>query len=64
MSAVNFISKTIECVVAKQLKHQLAAYQLDNIHQSAYKNGHSTETALIQNTNDVKLNLAQTNPMV
>ena len=37
------------CVVAKQLMHRLAGNELDNINQSAYKTGHSTETALLKN---------------
>ena len=55
--------KTIERVVAKQLKHHLAANDLDNINPCAYKTGHSTETALLKITNDVKLNLAQNKPI-
>ena len=64
VSGLNFISKEIERVVAKQLKHPLAANELDNINHSAYKTGHSTETALLKTTNDVKLNLAPKNPLV
>ena len=59
VSGLNFISKTIERVVTKQLKHHLAVNELDNIYQSAYKTGHSMETALLKITDDVKLNLAQ-----
>ena len=44
----NFISKTIERVVSKQLKHHLTVNELDNINQSANKTGHSTETALFK----------------
>ena len=62
VSGLNFISKTIERVVAKKLKHHLDANELDNINQSAYKTNHSTETALLKITNDVKLNLAQNKP--
>ena len=62
VSGLNFISKTIERVVSKQLKHHLTTHELDNINQSAYKSGHSTETALLKITADVKLNLAQNIP--
>ena len=51
---LNFISKTIERVVSKQLKHHLIVNELDNINQSAYKTGYSTETALLKITDDGK----------
>ena len=62
VSGLNFISKTIERVVSKQLKHHLNVNELDNINQSAYKTGHSTETALLKITDDIQINLAQNKP--
>ena len=58
VSGLNFISKTIQCVVTKQLKHHLTANELDNLNHFAL----STEMALLKITDDVKLNLAQANP--
>ncbi len=62
ISGLSFISKVIERVVAKQLKSHLSSNNMDNIHQSAYKSGHSTETALLKIKNDISLNLAQGKP--
>ena len=53
VSGLNFISKVIERVVAKQVKEHLAANELDNKFQSAYKTGHSTETTLLKIKNDI-----------
>ena len=44
---LSFISKLVECVVAKQLLEHIHVHNLDNPYQSAYKAGHSTETALL-----------------
>ena len=41
------MSKLVERVVAKQLMEHINVNNLDNPHQSAYKPGHSTETALL-----------------
>ena len=62
VSGLNLISKTIKRVVSKQLKHHLTVNDLDNINQSAYKTNHSTETALLKITGNVKMNLAQNKP--
>ena len=62
VSGLTFISKVIERVVAKQLKSHLSLHNMDNINQSAYKSGHSTETALLKIKNDIQLNLAQGKP--
>ena len=45
-----------------QLKHHLNVNELDNIDQSAYEIGHSTETALLKITDDIQINLAQNKP--
>ena len=48
----------MEHVVAKQLVDHIHRHGLDNSHQSAYKSGHSTETALVSIKNDVHLSLS------
>ena len=47
VSGLSFISKLVERVVAKQLVDYIHRHGLDNSYQSAYKSGHSTETALL-----------------
>ena len=59
VSGLNLISKVIERVVPKQVKQHLAANELDNKFQSAYKTGHSTETTLLKIKNDIHQNLAK-----
>ena len=51
VSGLSFISKLVECVVAKQLSEHIHVHNLDNPYQSAYKAGHSTETALLSKKN-------------
>ena len=62
VSGLNFISKVIERVVAKQVKQHLVSNELDNKFQSAYKTGHSTETTLLKIKNDIHQNLAKNLP--
>ena len=59
VSGLSFISKLVERVVAKQLRDHLHAHDLENSYQSAYKAGHSTETALLFIKNEVHLSLAR-----
>ena len=59
VSGLSFISKLVECVVAKQLVDHIHRHDLDNSYQSAYKPGHSTETALLSIKNDIHLSLSQ-----
>ena len=47
VSGLCFMSKLVEQVVVKQLMQHINSNNLDNPHQSAYKTGHSTETALL-----------------
>ena len=47
VSGLCFLSKLGERVVAKQLMSHINNNKLDNPHQSAYKPGHSTKTALL-----------------
>ena len=49
-------------VVARQLIDHMHAHDLDNQYQSAYKMGHSTETALLSIKNEVHLSLARGEP--
>ena len=59
MSGLCFISKLVERVVASQLNDYVYSNGLENVKQSAYKLGHSTETALLSIKNDVHLALAR-----
>ena len=47
VSDLSFMSKLVKRVVAKQLLEHIHVHSLDNPYQSAYKTGHSTETALV-----------------
>ena len=59
VSGLSFISKLVERVAAKQLVDHIHRHGLDNSYQSAYKFGHSTETALLSIKNDIHLSLSQ-----
>ena len=61
MSGLCFLSKLVERVVARQLTSHINN-KLDNPHQSAYKPGHSKETALLSIKNEVHLSLARGEP--
>ena len=58
-SGLGFISKLVERVVASQLNDHVSLNGLENIRQSAYKLGHSTESALLSIKNDVHLAFAR-----
>ena len=62
VSGLCFLSKLVEQVVARQLTSHINNDKLDNPHQSAYKPGHSTETALLLIKNEVHLSLARGEP--
>ena len=47
VSGLCFISKFVERVTSSQLIKHINSNGLGNPHQSAYKSGHSTETALL-----------------
>ena len=49
----------MECVVAKQLVDHTHRHGLDNSYKSAYKSGHSTETALLSIKSDIQLSLSR-----
>ena len=59
ISGLSFISKLGERVVAKQLLEHIHVHNLDNLYQSAYKAGHSTETGLLSIKNEVHLSLSR-----
>ena len=57
VSNIGFISKILEKVVASRLRSLISSNCLSNVSQSAYKEFHSTETALLKVHNDVTLNI-------
>ena len=59
VSGLCFISKLVERVVAAQISDHIDANNLNNDYQSAYKRGHSTETALLCIKNDVHMAMSQ-----
>ena len=59
VSGLSFISKLVESVVAKRLIDHIHQHGLDNPYQSAYKSGHSMETALLSIKNDIHLSLSR-----
>ena len=53
ISNLSFLSKIIELVVHKQLMVHLEKINILPENQSAYRKGHSTETALVSVSNDL-----------
>ena len=57
VSNLSYISKLLESVVARRLNNHMITNGLHEPLQSAYKSGHSTETALLRVHNDVFTNM-------
>ena len=57
ISNLSFISKILETVVANRLRSHIYTNGLSNVLQSAYKQFHSTETALLKVHSDINLNI-------
>ena len=53
ISNLKVVSKLVEKAVAIQLTYYVMAHHLDETFQSAYKNFHSTKTALVRVQNDI-----------
>ena len=56
------MSKLVARVVACQVKGHVEEHELGNYLQSAYKTGHSTETALLCIKNDIHVSLSKGMP--
>ena len=54
---LSFISKVLEKVVASRLRFHIESNCMSKVLQLAYKQFHSTETALLKVHNDVTLNM-------
>ena len=61
VSSLFFIVKILEKVVLSQVSSYLNSHNLCNTCQSAYRPGHSTETALLKVANDLFLSLSKGN---
>ena len=53
VSNLPFLSKILEKLVAKRLETHLSSHRLHDNLQSAYRTGHSTETALLKVHHDI-----------
>ena len=62
VSGLSLLSKLVECVVARQLLGHIHMHNLDNLYQTAYKAGHSTETVLLSIKKEVHLSLSRGKP--
>ena len=49
----------VEQVIVKMLRYYIKSNDLDSPQQSAYKTGHSTETALLHIKNEIHLTVMQ-----
>ena len=61
LSNLCFIAKILEKLVLSQVSSYLNSHNLYNTCQSAYRPGHSTETALLKVVNDMFLSLNKGN---
>ena len=62
VSGLSFLSKLVERIVAAQIRSCVDSHDLGNTFQSAYKLGHSTETALLCIQNEIHLSLSKGMP--
>ena len=62
MSGLSFLSILVERIVAAQIRSHMDSHDLGNTFQSAYKVGHSTETALLSIKNEIHLSLSKGMP--
>jgi len=53
ISNLSFVSKLLECLVSNQLQSHVDTHSLLPPNQSAYRHGHSTETALLKVYSDL-----------
>ena len=59
VSGLRFLSKLVEHVLTAQIRSHTDSNDLGNTFQSAYKAGHSTETALLCIQNKIHLSLSK-----
>ena len=62
VSGLSFLSKLVERMVAAQIRSHMDSHDLGNTFLSAYKVGHSTETALLCIKNEIHLALSKGMP--
>ena len=53
VSNLTFLSKVVEKVIAVRFKSHITNNRIDDSHQCAYKENHSTETALVRVHSDI-----------
>ena len=64
LSNLHFVSKILEKIVGQRLEAHLNRYSLHDPLQSAYRKGHSTETAILKISNDINVSLDQSGCVV
>ena len=57
VSNLSFLIKVMEKIVTPQTVEHMNTHELFNPYQSAYRSGHSTETAVLKIKNDIELAL-------